>query len=185
MSTVGVNKDGNVVANTLLFFGIALIVLGMLATIFSFFVTMGTVICVGGLLVAAGIAQFIHVFRTWGSDKKNWLHALSGLAYLFAGGLILYNPLAGALSLTFVMSAFFIASGVIRCLYALAHRSEPTWVWFLVGGITNFALGAIIAYGWPITGLWVIGLFIGIEMLVHGVTWVFMSAALKQIGQTA
>jgi len=184
-NTAASDEANGVISGTLLFFGIALTIFGVLAIIFSFFVTIGIVVCIGGLLVAAAIVQFIHIFKTWRGDKKVLLHILSGLVYLITGGLLLYNPLSGALSLTLLLSAFFIVAGIIRCFYAIAHRKERSWGWFLFGGIINIILGAIIYSGWPITGLWLIGLFVGIEMLLHGISWIAMSAALKQIKQAA
>src|ERR1700737_3067162 len=86
-------------SNVLLFFGIALIVLGTVAIFTSVLSTIATVMFIGGLLAAAGIAESIHTLQA--RHRKKWyLHALSGIVYLVAGAYMLYNPLAGAVSLT-------------------------------------------------------------------------------------
>jgi uncharacterized membrane protein HdeD (DUF308 family) len=165
-------------SSILLFFGIALLILGAVAMICSVFVTLGTVLILGVLLLVAGVAEFIHVFRSW-HEKRAFLNVLSGIAYLITGGLTLYNPIAGALSFTLVITAFLLAAGIIRCFHALNHRNERMWVWFLIGGIVDLILAAMIAIGWPATGLQFIGLFVGIEMLIHGAAWIALSTMVK------
>jgi len=163
-----------------LFFGLALVVLGLVAVATSVLFTIGTVLIFGGILVAAGGVEWIHAFR----DRRRepvWLDVLSGLVYLLAGGLMLTNPVSGALSLTLVMGIFFLIAGVLRGAYAIAHRKERHWGWFLLSGIIDLGLGTLILTGWPVTGLWVIGLFVGIEMLVHGSGWIALSVMMRRI----
>jgi uncharacterized membrane protein HdeD (DUF308 family) len=162
-----------------LFLGIALIVLGSIAVLSSVFVTMGAVMFVGGLLMAGGIAELIHAFRARKSENILW-NILSSLVYLISGVLLLFNPIIGALSLTIVVAAYLLAMGVIRIWYSIKHRKEKGWGWFLFDGILNLALGGIIAYGWPFTGLWVIGLFVGIEMITHGIAWLVLGGAVEE-----
>ena len=173
------DQSSDVFSGVFVFLGVALIILGILAMTFSVFVTLGTVVLLGAFLIAAGIAEFIHVFRIW-RTKKVLLNILSALIYLIAGGFTLFHPLAGALSITLIISAFLIGAGLIRCFYAITHR-DKMWGWFLFGGILNLILGAMIGLGWPTTGFWLIGLFIGIEMLFHGISWIAFSAVLRRI----
>jgi len=168
------------VSDTLMFLGIALIVLGMVAVVLSALFTIGTVMICGGLLVAAGIVEFIHACKAHGR-KRVFLNIVSSLLYLLAGGIILFNPVAGALSLTLVISVFLLVAGVIRCAYGITHREQRTWGWFVFGGLVDIALGAFITLGWPATGLWVIGLFIGIEMLMYGFTMTMLSIEFKNM----
>ncbi len=164
--------------NTFLFFGIALMILGMTAVGSQFLFTIGTVIFFGALLLVAGVAELVHIIVSK-QRKKMVFNVLSSLAYIITGILTLNNPLLGALSITFLMSAFFIIAGGVRIAYALVHIREAHWVWFLLGGVINFALGLMIMAGWPATGLWLIGLFVGIEMIFHGTAWIMLALALK------
>lgn len=166
-------------SGVMMFFGIVLIALGSLAVMSSVIVTVGAVLLFGGLLIAAGIAELIHVF---GALRKRGIriHILSALAYLFAGFLMIARPVLAAISLSLVLGSFFIATGCIRCFYALTLRSEKTWGWFLFGGIVNLVFGLLVAILWPPTALWVVGLFIGIEMLVHGSAWLALSFVLRE-----
>lgn len=187
MISTTLNKRGRTpgmkVSGIFLFFGIALAVLGAIGIAFAILFTIGSVVFFGALMVAAGIAELIHAFKVR-RPEYTVVNVVSGLLYAITGALMLTNPMAGALSLTLVVSTFLVAAGVVRCAYAFMHRRQPYWGWFLLGGIIDVALGAIILTYWPSTGLWVIGLFVGIEMLVHGVAWMGLSAIFRDVENT-
>lgn len=164
-------------SNSFLFFGIALLILGIVAVGSQFLFTMGTVIFFGALLLMAGVSELIHTIVS--KQEKKMFNVLSSIAYIVTGCLTLGNPLLGALSLTLIMAAFFVISGMVRIAYGVAHRHEGHWGWFILGGIINLILGLMIAVGWPATGLWMIGLFVGIEMIFHGTSWIMLALVLK------
>jgi len=168
-------------SRTLLFLGISLAVLGVVAILTSVFFTIGTVLVLGGVLVAAGVVECIHAFKAAKQQKKVILNVLSALLYFCVGGLLLWNPIVGALSLTLVISAYLFLNGVLSVALGIRHRKEPLWGWFIAGGIVDLILGTLIATGWPATALWIIGLFVGIEMLMYGASWIAMSFAFKEI----
>jgi uncharacterized membrane protein HdeD (DUF308 family) len=57
----------------------------------------------------------------------------------------------------------------------------PHWGWVLFGGVLNLLLGILIWWGWPASALWVIGLFVGIDMIYNGWTWVVLALSLKRL----
>jgi len=83
------------------------------------------------------------------------------------GGLIVANPAAGMLSLTLLMATFFIVGGIFRIATALSFR-VPGRAWAVAGGTVTVALGAIIAAEWPVSAVWVIGTFVGIDLIFDG-----------------
>jgi uncharacterized membrane protein HdeD (DUF308 family) len=94
---------------------------------------------------------------------------------------MLFNPVAGAMSLTLIIGAFFLAGGIINFAHGIRHRKEQYWGWFIVNGIVDLILGALIVVGWPVTALWVIGTFVGIQMFLYGATWTTMSSVFRKI----
>jgi uncharacterized membrane protein HdeD (DUF308 family) len=66
---------------------------------------------------------------------------------------------------------------------AFQHRGTKGWGWLLFGGIVAVLLGAMIASRWPVSGLWVIGLFVAIELIMNGWTYVFLALAAKEVGK--
>jgi uncharacterized membrane protein HdeD (DUF308 family) len=163
-----------------LFFGLALVALGVVAIASAVLFTISTVMIFGALLMAAGVAELINAFRTK-ERSKILLNVLSAIVYLAAGSLLIWNPIAGALTLTLVVAAFLFAAGVLRIVKAIQRRKNKDWGLFLLGGIIDLALGFIIASGWPISGLWVIGLFVGVEMIVHGIAWIVLGTSAEPI----
>ena len=84
--------------------------------------------------------------------------------------MLLRWPLSGALSLTVILTAFFVVEGVASIFYALEHKRELTarWAWMLVSGALDLILGGLIFLGLPATAAWAIGLLVGINMVFGG-----------------
>jgi uncharacterized membrane protein HdeD (DUF308 family) len=84
--------------------------------------------------------------------------------------LLFWFPVSGAISLTILVAALLIADGVIRC--ALAYRLRPVqgWGWFLCAGVASAVVGILLLIGWPLTGLWALGLLLGVNLLFSGMT---------------
>jgi uncharacterized membrane protein HdeD (DUF308 family) len=161
----------------LLALGVLFILGGTFGIMSAFLLTIVSVILFGALALAAGIAQLWHGIV---GDAAGWsgraAHLLVAVAYLLVGGLLLWDPVSGSVSLTLVLAAFLVAIGLTRLYYAWQCRSRG-WRWRLVGlgGLIDLVLAGLILYGWPGTGLWVIGLFVAIEMIVSG--WILVAVA--------
>jgi uncharacterized membrane protein HdeD (DUF308 family) len=66
-----------------------------------------------------------------------------------------------------MLAAAFFGSGLFRIIVALSERFYG-WGWVLLNGIITLVLGILIWRGWPDAAFWVIGLFVGIDMLFAG-----------------
>ena len=160
-----------------LFLGLTLMILGFLAIGSSFFVTMLTVAVIGVFLMVGGIIQVINAFYT-GRWSGFLLHVVLGILYLVVGFMLLDAPMLNAITLTFLLASFFMVIGLFRIIGALTTRF-PGWGWSLFNGMIAFLLGVLIYKHWPSNGLWVIGLFVGIEMLFAGWYWVMFATGLR------
>jgi uncharacterized membrane protein HdeD (DUF308 family) len=58
------------------------------------------------------------------------------------------------------------------CPISNSYRSEKR-------PISGAFLGLLLIAGWPATGLWVIGLFIGINLIVYGIAWIALAVGLR------
>ncbi|MDG2304030.1 MAG: HdeD family acid-resistance protein [Candidatus Binatia bacterium] len=159
--------------------GIVLIVLGTIAISSSLLMTIASIVLLGWLMVFGGLAEAIHAF--W---RKDWggffLDLLGGVLYFVVGGMLLANPAASAVALTLIIAMFLIIGGIFRIVAALAGK-PPHWGWVLLSGGMSLALGLMIWAEWPVSGLWVIGLFVGIEMLFNGWSLVMLSLSAKNL----
>jgi uncharacterized membrane protein HdeD (DUF308 family) len=160
--------------------GIVMVILGVLALGTEVQATFITVGVLGWLMMIGGAVLIVNSFwsRRWSGF---FLHLLMGILYLVVGLLITANPAVGAITLTLLLAAFFLFSGLFRMCMAVAMR-YPKWGWGLFSGIITFALGVLIWAQWPLSGLWVIGLFIGIDMIIYGWSLIMFAGAVREIG---
>jgi uncharacterized membrane protein HdeD (DUF308 family) len=162
----------------LLALGILMIILGVFAIGAPVVATIAVQVVLGWLLVIGGIAEAIHAFMA-----QNWrgflFELLSGILYIVVGGLLLFNPLLGAAALTLLLAVFLVVEGIFKIIMALRVRDHRGWGWLLASGILSLILGAMIWAQWPYSGLWVIGLFVGIQLLFTGWSMVMLALAAR------
>jgi uncharacterized membrane protein HdeD (DUF308 family) len=157
--------------------GVLLIVLGMLALATSVLWTLATMIFIGWLMIVGGILQTAHAFsfKAWSGF---FVDLLMGIFYTVVGVMVIAHPGATAVALTLMIAMLLMVSGIFRIAAAIALR-VPHATWVLIHGFVNIALGIVILQDWPVSGLWVIGTFIGIDMLFNGWSLVMLSIGLK------
>jgi uncharacterized membrane protein HdeD (DUF308 family) len=154
----------------LLLLGIVQVIGGVFAIAVPVAASLAAALVFGAVLLVLGVLQAVHAISVRKSKKVVLLQLLGGLLYVATGALVLWFPVSGAISLTILVGAMLIADGVIRC--ALAYRFKPVkgWGWFLCAGVASAAVGILLLIGWPLTGLWALGLLLGINLLFIGMT---------------
>jgi len=159
--------------------GILLIIGGTIALGSAFLMTVFSMTFLGWLMICGGVLQTIHAFRCkeWGGF---FIDLLAGLLYVVVGFLIIANPAATAVTLTMLIAMFLMFSGIFRIVLALAVRYH-NWGWMLLHGVVNLVLGIFIWNRLPEAGLWMIGLFIGIDMIFNGWSLVMLSMVAKNL----
>ncbi|KDN10399.1 MULTISPECIES: HdeD family acid-resistance protein [unclassified Gilliamella] len=159
--------------------GVILIILGSLALGYQFTATVFSVYFIGSLILMAGIAQALHSFRIKGFSQSA-LWAVMGVLYIFIGLMSFFQPVAVSSALTLVISFLLIMSGFTQIFAAMNNRNLPRWGWVLTSGIITLILGFMIIAGWPYDSLWVLGMFLGIDLIFQGWAYVAIGFALKK-----
>lgn len=159
----------------MLAFGIFSIVLGTIGLGMTFGLTLASVLLFGILLIVGGIFQLVDAFKCQGWKSTVW-HVLIALLYIAGGVLIIFDPILASATLTLTLAGVLIAVGVMRTIMAFQHRGQSGWGWLLFSSIVSIALGLMIIAQWPVSGMWVIGLFVAIEMIFNG--WAYLFVAL-------
>lgn len=161
--------------------GIVMLMLGGIAFGNLLFATVVSVYYVGAIILVAGIAQVIHAFslKSW---KSFLFWALSGLLYIAAGIFSFINPLLASTVLTFFLAVALIASGFLRIWVGFESRPVKGYGWIILGGIITALAGAIIAMRWPVDSLWILGMFLAIDLVFQGWTVIAFGFGLKQAG---
>lgn len=161
--------------------GVALTVLGILSISFATFTTLISVVFLGFLLLFAGVMVIIDAIQFWrGRGSSFFFQLLAGLLYSIVGLMFIFKPLAGSLSLTLLLAALFIVLGIFRLVYAATHHL-PRRGWILFSGIITLLLGILILLEWPASGLFIIGLFVGIDLVFLGMNYIMAALAVRKL----
>lgn len=163
----------------LLALGILLVILGIIALVDSVSVTVISMLFFGWVLLVAGIIEAVQAFRHRRAGHF-FLHALNAVLSIIVGLMLVRHPLAGALVITLLLAAYFTVAGIFRIVAALSVRVRG-WGWALADGIITLVLGILVWTQWPVSGLWIIGLFIGIDLIVVGWSEVMLALAARSL----
>jgi uncharacterized membrane protein HdeD (DUF308 family) len=159
--------------------GVIYLIAGILAFGSIYFATAVSVLFVGAMMIVAGIAEIINAFaiKTWG---KFLLWLLLGALYVVAGFFTFQNPLLAAVTLTLIIGIALVVSGIVRIFLAFGMNAAAPWGLVALSGVITLLLGAIILARWPVSSLYVLGLFLSVDLILAGVSWVSMGLALRR-----
>src|SRR5262249_39372703 len=96
------------------------------------------------------------------------------------GAVMVWGPVVAAEILTLLMGAFFLVAGLFQLITPFVV-SLPDWGWHALNGVITLLLGILILAQWPVSGLWVIGLFVGIELIFYGGPWIVLALSLRSL----
>jgi uncharacterized membrane protein HdeD (DUF308 family) len=159
--------------------GIVYVIVGFIALGSIVTATAASVFIVGIMMVIAGVAEVINAFqiKTWG---KFVLWLILGALYILAGFMTIQNPLLAAAFLTLLLGGTLAISGIMRVILAFSMKEGTTWIWPVLSGAVTLLLGIIILYRWPVSSLYVLGLFLGIDLVIAGASWISVSLSLRK-----
>ena len=161
--------------------GILSVILGIIGTYMSVVMTMVSILILGIFVIIVGIWYITEAF-----SAPDWVGKIFDLIvaflYIVTGIFIVMNPATSAVWFTAVISGFFMIVGVIRITTGLKAKDEVRgWGWMVFSGLLTLGLGIMIAIEWPAAGLWVIGLFISIELIIQGINAIMLSREMKKV----
>jgi uncharacterized membrane protein HdeD (DUF308 family) len=159
--------------------GILLMILGVVALGAPFLTTLVTGVFIGWMLVVGGILEVAHGLwhRHW---RGFFLDLLIGVLYIVIGFMVVANPGVAVVTLTLLIAMFLIIGGIFRIVTAVAERF-PHWGWMLLNGVISLVLGVLIWRQWPSSAIWVIGLFVGIDLLFQGWSLIMLGLLGKRL----
>jgi uncharacterized membrane protein HdeD (DUF308 family) len=126
--------------------------------------------------VFSGVLEMIHAFRVrrWGGL---FLHLIGGVLGILVGLLVVTHPVAGAAAWTLLFASFCTAIGVFRLIAAISLKF-PNWGWAVFDGIVTLALGILLWAQWPWSGIWFLGLAVGVSLILRGWSYVMFALAM-------
>jgi uncharacterized membrane protein HdeD (DUF308 family) len=154
--------------------GILFVLLGICAVLVPQLFSVAVVIFLGWLILFGGV---IHISQALVFSSMpgfgSWL--FMGILQAVVGYLFIAQPAAGVFTLTLLITLFFALEGMAKISLAFRMRPLPNWGLILFGGITALVFAFIIAISWSETSQWLLGLFLGINMIFLGATLVKIS----------
>jgi uncharacterized membrane protein HdeD (DUF308 family) len=159
--------------------GVVYLITGFVALGSVVMATVASVLVVGVMMIIAGVAEVINAFqlKSWG---RFLLWALLGLLYIIAGFMAFENPVFAAVVLTLVLGVSLFASGAMRIFLAFSMKRETPWIWVAISGAITLLLGLLILARWPVNSVYILGLFLGIDLVFAGASWIGIGLGLRR-----
>src|SRR5689334_18327287 len=159
--------------------GVVYLIAGFIALGSVAMATVVSVLIVGIMMIVAGVVEVISAFqiKSWG---KFLLWALLGVLYIIAGFVTFENPLLAAVLLTLILGASLVVSGIMRIVLAFSMKRETPWIWVALSGVITLLLGLLILARWPVSSLYILGLFLGIDLIIAGAGWIGLGFGLRR-----
>jgi uncharacterized membrane protein HdeD (DUF308 family) len=159
--------------------GAIYLIAGILAFGSVLFATVVSVLFVGAMMIVAGVTEIISAFQVKSWGKFNfWL--LLGVLYVVAGFVTFENPLLAAATLTLFLGVVLVVSGIVRIFLAFGMNSASPWGMVALSGVITLLLGVMILAHWPVSSLYVLGIFLSVDLIFAGISWIGMGMALRR-----
>jgi uncharacterized membrane protein HdeD (DUF308 family) len=160
--------------------GILMIIAGIIALVSVFMATVVAVTWVGAMMVVSGIFEVIHGFqmKSW---SRFFLWIVIGALYVVAGFIAFMNPILASTVLTLLLGFGLIFAGVLRIFLAMQMRAGSTWGWIAFSGVITLILGLIIVLHWPVSSLYTLGIFLGVDLVIVGASWLSVGLGFRRI----
>ena len=159
--------------------GVANLLIGFFAIVFSGMTTLLSVTTLGFILVFAGTSEIVFGIKTR-KEGNLFFHLAMGAFAIAIGVMLLNNPVGNAIAITMLIGALFMVSGSVRVVGSLVERF-PNWGWVAFSGLVSSVLGVLILNQLPSSALWVIGMLVGFEILTFGMSMLRIGLAGRAI----
>ena len=160
--------------------GIVLIALGVAAVLTPVVAGSALVIVIGFILLLAGIVPIVRELKAEASMEKA-IGLILGVITALTGIAVIGHPLFGLAFLTLLLVGYFVAEGVLKILISFRYKPAAGWKWLLASGALSLILGLLIWRQWPVSGLWAVGVLVGVNLLGTGLALVTLASTLKSL----
>jgi len=159
--------------------GVVMIIAGVLSLVLPFAAGLAVTAVIGATLLAGGVVQMLLAFKA-GAFGRGLMIFLLGLLGAVAGIYTLMQPISALASLTLLLAAYFIATGVLAAIAAFQVRPSQGWGWMLANGIITILLGVMMTSQWPLSGAWAAGILVGVHLLSGGAALAALGSAVRK-----
>jgi uncharacterized membrane protein HdeD (DUF308 family) len=160
--------------------GVVFILLGMIAIFEPGFAGLAVTILVGWVLIFGGLAHLVAAFSGGGAGRVIW-QVLIGILYILGGIYFLTHPLLALGTLTLLLAVIILMEAVFEVITYFRMRGEGGSGWLLVNALITLFLGGLIWFHWPSSSVWAIGILVGVNLLMTGISRLMFGLAARQL----
>ncbi len=145
-----------------------MVLAGILALVFPLLSAVAVAVFLGWILIISGVVQG---FGLIGAARVPhfWLQLVSVVLSVIIGLLFVLNPAVAVEVLILLLIVFFMVEGISKVIFSLTVRPLPHWYWVLASGLLGIVLSIVLLLN-PTMALWVLGLFVGLQLIGEGVS---------------
>ncbi len=149
--------------------GAVLVVLGIAALVFPALAGVAAAVLFGWILIIIGIAGVAGSLSSRPHVHLGW-SLVSSILALVAGLIVAFFPLAGAMTLVFVIAAWLVLDGVSSLMIGLELRraGRHPWRWQIISAAVDWLLAILLLALGPAGGAVLIGFVVGIDLIMGG-----------------
>ena len=163
-------------SNAGVIWGILTMILGLLAIGSPYFFGTMVSMMVAFMLIGSGVAQTIYAFQA-GSLGRGIMKFLFGGLTVIVGIVMVGQPGLALATLTMILGVYFLVDGITTITAAFHVKPEQGWTWLLFNGVVTLVLAWMIIGEWPLSGVWAIGILVGVRLLFSGMTMLTLGSA--------
>jgi uncharacterized membrane protein HdeD (DUF308 family) len=172
-------NEGSSAVSHLKWLGVALIVLGVVAALAPAVAGVAVVNVIGFILLIAGMVPIVREWKAEAS-KERATGLTMGIITALAGIAVIGHPLFGLGILTLLLAGYFVAEGVWKIVVSFRFKPAAGWTWLLGSGAMSLVLGVLIWRQWPVSGIWAVGVLVGVNLLGTGLALVTLASTLSR-----
>jgi len=160
--------------------GIVMIVLGILAIIMPVVSSYAVGFLIGSVLTLGGILAVMLAVSFQGTRVFVWM-LVAGIFPFCAGLYLLFFPASGLVTLTFLIAAILLLRGLAQSAFAFDMGGIKGSGWVLVSGLVSVGLAAFIFAALPESSTVLLGILLGLDLIVSGLSLVVLAAAMPRV----
>lgn len=157
--------------------GVLLIVLGAIGIAAPAVLSVVSAALFAWVLLIGGAFWGWHAYQLKGG-ALDWVKAV---LLVVTGVLILIKPLAGVASLALLLSFYLLMDAFAS--FSMSKYILPSGKgrgWLIFNGVIDILLAVLFLYNWPVSSMWMVGLFIGISLLFDGIALAMIGWSLRK-----
>lgn len=163
--------------------GIIAMILGVIMLMLPKITSLATAMVLSIVLMIYGLYKFFNSIVIRKQIRHIWLNMILALLIFGVGLYLSINPMFNLLVLTSIIGVYFLLESINTFATTFQTRDFIRYWWGgLIVALLQFVLAIIIIMNLPTSALWTIGLLMGINFLVSGMTMIGLFITTKYNG---